>query len=218
MPATRRERRRAETTAEIKTVALKHLVEDGVDAVSLRAVARELGMASGSAYTYFPTREALLATLAADLRADLAHTLEAARATADTPAAQLIAHGLAYRDWALAHPHEFRLVFSAAAQHADTADYDLCLGLVSLATQARLPQTIHPYDWSEMNQSFAALARTRFPDLQPATLALALRIWGRMHGLVTLELDGILAPQIADPAALYRDELTDLAASLGAPA
>lgn len=215
-PATRRERRRAETTAEIKDTALRHLVAEGVDAVSLRAIARELGMASGSAYTYFATREALLAALAVELRAELSRELAAARAAAATPGAQVIAHGLAYRAWALAHPHEFRLVFSAAAQHVDaTGDYELCLGLVGLAASAQVDGSGHTYTWAEMDPAFTAVARERFPELEPATLAVALRIWGRMHGLVILELDGVLGTQITDPAALYLDELRALVASLG---
>lgn len=215
-PATRRDRRRAETTAELKDAALRQLTTEGVDSVSLRAIARDLGMASGSAYSYFDTREALLAALAVDLRGELARTLATARTTATTPAGQALAHGIAYRDWALAHPHEFRLIFSAAAQHLDaTGDYELCLGLVELATAADLPEPKTRYRWADMNESFAAVARTRFPELTPATLALALRIWGRMHGLVTLEIDGVLGPQIAAPATLYSEELESLVADLG---
>lgn len=215
-PATRRDRRRIETIAEIKATALRYLIADGVEAVSLRAIARDLGMASGSAYNYFDTREALLAALAVDQRAELARGLADARATATDAHGQLLAHGSAYREWALAHPNEFRLIFSAAAQHATaTGDYDLCLGLVGLASAAEPTKSSHGYEWSDMNAEFAAIARERFPELTPATLALALRIWGRMHGLVTLEIDGVLRPQISDPAALYREELEALSASLG---
>lgn len=213
-PATRRDQRRADTTAEIKAIAHRVLTAEGVEAISLRAIARELGMASGSAYTYFDTREALLAALAADLRTDLAQALADARRTADSPGTRLIAHGLAYRAWALAWPHEFRLVFSAAARHYSTGDYELCLGLVELAA-AKTSGTGRAYTWSQMNDAFAEVARTRFPDAEPATLALALRIWGRMHGLVTLEIDGVLGPEIGAPESLYRDELDDLVSALG---
>ncbi|QLY31725.1 WHG domain-containing protein [Nocardia huaxiensis] len=214
-PATRRELRRAETIAEMKSIARATLAEEGVEAVSLRAIARELGMASGNAYSYFATREALLAALAVDIRGELARTLEQARAAANTPAGQVISHGRAYREWALKHPHEFRLVFSRAGQHTtDQADYELCLGIVGLAAQSAQSGPVRDYTWADMNESFVAIARDRFPGLTPATLALGLRIWGRMHGLVTLEIDGVLGPQIADPAALYDDELESLATAL----
>ncbi|MGY1900238.1 TetR-like C-terminal domain-containing protein [Nocardia gipuzkoensis] len=46
-------------------------------------------------------------------------------------------------------------------------------------------------------------------------LALALRMWGRMHGLIALEVYGHLRPQTTDPAKLFRAELRDLVRSLG---
>ncbi|MFD9879955.1 TetR/AcrR family transcriptional regulator [Streptomyces alboflavus] len=229
MPAaSRRERHRAQTTAEIKATALKHLVEEGAEAVALRGIARDMGMAPGTFYSYFDTREALLAALATDAYRDLAAHLRAAREAhpATDPAARALAHGLAYRAWALAHPQEFRLLFSGRAQapRADTAEsaeaeYELCLGIVEIATTARPVGgeggAGSSYAWGDFDPAFTAVARAAFPDLTPAVLALSLRVWGRMHGLVTLEIDGLLRPQIDDPAVLYGDELRDLVRGLG---
>lgn len=222
--ASRRERHRAQTTAEIKATARKRLVEEGADAVVLRGIARDMGMAPGTFYSYFDTREALLAALAADAYRDLAAHLREAREAhpAADPAARALAHGLAYRAWALAHPQEFRLLFSgrAAAPRADTADsteaeYELCLGIVEIATTARASASGSTYTWDDFDPGFTAVARTAFPALTPAALALSLRVWGRMHGLVTLEIDGLLRPQVDDPDGLYRDELADLVRGLG---
>jgi hypothetical protein len=60
-----------------------------------------------------------------------------------------------------------------------------------------------------------AEVRRDFPDLPPAAVALALRMWGRMHGLVALEVYGHLRGQTTDPAKLYEAELSDLVRSLG---
>ncbi|WP_405659241.1 TetR/AcrR family transcriptional regulator [Streptomyces sp. RK9] len=225
MPAaSRRERHRAQTTAEIKATALKHLVEEGAEAVALRGIARDMGMAPGTFYSYFDTREALLAALATDAYRDLAAHLRTAREAhpATDPAARALAHGLAYRAWALAHPQEFRLLFSgrARAPRADTAEsaeaeYELCLGIVEVATTARPAGGGSAYAWGDFDPAFTAVARAAFPGLTPAVLALSLRVWGRMHGLVTLEIDGLLRPQIDDPAVLYGDELRDLVRGLG---
>lgn len=57
--------------------------------------------------------------------------------------------------------------------------------------------------------------RQDFPELPPEALALTLRVWGCMHGLLALEIYGYLRPLIHDPATVYRDELRDLIASLG---
>ncbi|EPH40366.1 TetR/AcrR family transcriptional regulator [Streptomyces aurantiacus] len=225
MPAaSRRERHRAQTTAEIKATALKHLVEEGAEAVALRGIARDMGMAPGTFYSYFDTREALLAALAADAYRDLAAHLREARESHPRAeqGARALAHGLAYRAWALAHPQEFRLLFSGRGQtpRADTADsteaeYELCLGIVEIAATAQVADTGSPYTWTDFDPAFTAVARAAFPALTPATLALSLRVWGRMHGLVTLEIDGLLRPQIDDPDRLYRDELADLVRALG---
>lgn len=59
--------------------------------------------------------------------------------------------------------------------------------------------------------------RDAFPDLPPAALALALRLWGRMHGLLALEVYGHLGPQAHRPGDLYRAEMRDLIRSLALP-
>src|SRR5487761_1561765 len=64
--ATARERARAELTREIKEEARRQLVAAGADGLSLRAVARELGMASSALYRYFPSRDDLLTALIID--------------------------------------------------------------------------------------------------------------------------------------------------------
>jgi len=71
------------------------------------------------------------------------------------------------------------------------------------------------YTWSDFVPGFAAVIRASFPDLPPAAVALAMRVWGRMHGLVALEVYGHLQPQVRDPARLYRAELLDLTRTLG---
>ena len=63
---TARERARAELTQEIKDEARRQLASSGADALSLRAVARELGMVSSALYRYFPSRDDLLTALIMD--------------------------------------------------------------------------------------------------------------------------------------------------------
>ena len=77
-PATARARARAELTAEIKATARRQLAEVGAPALSLRAVARELGMASSAVYRYFESRDALLTALIVDAFDAVGQTAEAA--------------------------------------------------------------------------------------------------------------------------------------------
>ncbi|MGN9808490.1 TetR/AcrR family transcriptional regulator [Micromonospora sp. BQ11] len=110
----RRERLRTATVAEIKGGARRLLVDGGVEAVSLRAIARDMGMTAPAIYRYFPSLEALVGALAGDLYEELTALLETARDDAgDDEVAQLLAMARAFRAWSVGHPAEFGLIFGA---------------------------------------------------------------------------------------------------------
>ena len=115
LPAGARARARAEITREIAAVARRHLAESGAAALSLRAVARELGMASSAVYRYFPSRDELLTHLIVDaFDAVGAAVEEAARSRPPRDvAARWSACCTAVRRWAREHPHEFFLVYGS---------------------------------------------------------------------------------------------------------
>jgi AcrR family transcriptional regulator len=112
---TARQRARAELTSEIKAEARRQVAEAGAQRLSLRAVARELGMASSALYRYFPSRDDLLTVLIIDAYDALGESAE--RATAAAAGAGADARGqwraccTAVRAWALAHPHEYALIY-----------------------------------------------------------------------------------------------------------
>jgi AcrR family transcriptional regulator len=112
---TARERARAELTQEIKQEARRQLAAHGAQGLSLRAVARELGMVSSALYRYFPSRDELLTALIIDAYDALGAAAEAA--SAGRPAADVrgrwAAACHAVRDWALAHPHEYALIYGS---------------------------------------------------------------------------------------------------------
>ncbi|GDY78866.1 hypothetical protein SAV31267_083510 [Streptomyces avermitilis] len=109
----RRERLRAETTAEIKRVALELMATGGPDAITLRAIAREMGMTANAIYGYFATRDDLVTTLINDVYTSLVDTVDTAweTAPAQDPAARIQAWACAFRGWALAGPEGFRLIY-----------------------------------------------------------------------------------------------------------
>lgn len=110
-----RARVRAELTREIAEVARRHLASDGAAALSLRAVARELGMASSAVYRYFPSRDDLLTALIVDAYDALGEAAEQADAAVprEDVAARWRAVCGAVRMWALTHPHEYALVYGS---------------------------------------------------------------------------------------------------------
>lgn len=112
---TARERARAELTAEIKAEARRQLAIHGAQQLSLRAVARELGMASSAIYRYFPSRDELLTVLIIDAYDSLGASAKAAER--ELPRGDIRgrwrATCRAVRNWALAHPHEYALIYGS---------------------------------------------------------------------------------------------------------
>src|SRR5262245_64199601 len=110
---TARDRARMELTEEIKRVGRRHLTEHGAAGLSLRAVAREVGMVSSAVYRYFPSRDDLLTALIVDAYQALGDA--ATSAERHVPRHDLIGRWMAtaraVRWWALEHPHEYALIF-----------------------------------------------------------------------------------------------------------
>src|ERR1700722_16859187 len=136
----RSDRVRAATTQEILQTARRLLVDEGPDAISLRAIAREMGMTAPALYRYFGSHEDLLASVVGDIFGDLAdHVRDAIHTAADPDGAdlspadlmtvKLIAGCRAFREWAIEHVPEFGMVFGSRVPgidiellHADHGD------------------------------------------------------------------------------------------------
>jgi AcrR family transcriptional regulator len=118
--ATARERARAELSREIKEEARRQLAASGAGGLSLRAVARELGMVSSALYRYYPSRDDLLTALIIDAYNALGAAAEGAIAAGQGAVAQKVpardrwtAACHAVRGWALANPHEYALIYGS---------------------------------------------------------------------------------------------------------
>ncbi|NUP04186.1 MAG: TetR/AcrR family transcriptional regulator [Nonomuraea sp.] len=226
----RRDRLRAQTSAEIKTIALDLMAAGGPDAITLRAIAREMGMTAGAIYSYYATRDDLITTLIGDVYTSLVEAAEAARDAVPEadPGGRILAWARTVREWALANPEGFRLIYGDPVPGyqppeggpGKEAEQRACTGLTGLVVAAwpeAEPLQPEPgrYAWDDFDAGLAAHVQAEFPGLPPAAVALALRVWGRMHGLVALEVYGHLRTLTREPAAVYRDEMIDLVKSLG---
>jgi AcrR family transcriptional regulator len=224
----RRERLRAETTAEIKTVALALMASHGPDAITLRAIARAMGMTANAIYGYFRTRDDLVTALINDVSTALADDVETAwtATSAEAPAVRLRAWANAFRDWSLTNPQGFRLIFGDPIPGYETppggpapeATRRICTGLIALADLV-WPHVSHlhggsSFEWSDFDPGLRAEAQHAFPDLPPAGVAHALQIRGRLHGLVSLEIYGHTSTQMLRPDKLYAEELAQLTSVL----
>ncbi len=104
--------------AQIIEVGRRHLVTDGAAGLSLRAVARELGMVSSAVYRYVASRDDLLTLLLVDAYGELADAVDAAGATADAAgggswAERVVAMAHAARAWAVDQPARWALLYGS---------------------------------------------------------------------------------------------------------
>jgi AcrR family transcriptional regulator len=228
-PPTRRERLRVQTLGEIKTHALEQISQEGAEGLSLSAIARSMGMSGPALYRYFASRDELLAALVADSYAQLADTLEAAvqRARRRAPAARFRALAAAYRSWALEHPHRYRLVFAttygsgllAPDQTIPPAQRNMHLILEALAALDP-PVGTGAGEAGALDAQLERWARSRSVDgdLPPALLELGVLTWTRLHGILSLEIEGVFASMGIDPALLFAAEVDHLIDQRGAQA
>ncbi len=201
----------------------------GPGAITLRAIAREMGMTPNAIYGYFATRDDLVTALIADVYTALADAVGAAwtASAEDEPAARVLAWATAFRAWALDNPEGFKLIYgdpvpgyvAPEGGAAPDAARRVCVGIAALAAaagdRAGSPAPGPAFTWDDFDPGLLAKVRSAFPDLPPSGVALALRIWGHLHGLVTLEVHGHLRAQTLAPGKLFRSELAQLIRSLG---
>jgi AcrR family transcriptional regulator len=215
----RRERLRSEARAEAKSLALQQLVEAGPSALSLNAIARQMGLTGPALYRYFADRDALLAELVVDAYEDLAAAMSAAAdEQAHSPASRFRAFTSAYRTWAIAQPHRYRLLFGAPvpgfAAHskrivaASRLAMDTLLAILA-DLEERKPAEARAAVGLDA-QLLAWAGRHGDAVFAPATLRRAVVVWSRLHGLISLEIGGNFASMGIDAARLFEAEVDEL--------
>lgn len=225
---TRRERVRAETAGEILDAARAQLRESGAAQLSLRAVAGALGMSPAGLYRYYDSREGLLTALITDGFTELAAAVDRARAAADGQDLRdvLVAAVLAFREWAIAQPHEFGLLYGdpipgyAAPEGGPTSVASRRVGaaLVPPLVEAwRAGRLRVPGIAGKPDAAARRWASAIDPDLPPEVGAVILGVWTRLHGLVVLEVFGHLRWLGADTGPLARAQLYALVDDVVSP-
>ncbi len=199
---TARERARAELTREIKEEARRQLAAHGAQGLSLRSVARELGMVSSALYRYFASRDELLTVLIIDAYDALGEAAE--RAVSGLPAADVRgrwrAACAAIRNWALANPHEYALIYGSPvpgyrAPQATVASAirasQVLGGIVADATAGSDPPRppAEPLPPALVGQT-AIVAGAIAPDVDGGVIARALIAWTQLFGMISFELFG----------------------------
>jgi len=206
----------------IKETAWKQIAEFGAPALSLRAIARELKITAPAIYNYFPDRDAVVTALIIDAFTSFGDSQLAARdgLPENNPDGRLKAIGLAYRNWALAHPQRYQLIFGTPIP-GYAAPFDqvfpssarslsaLVSVVESLRVSGKLNIDIFPKIKAEYKVSFE-MWKTHGGEADVLSLSVAMLIWARVHGIVSLEIGGNLPPFGAKGDALYLYELDSI--------
>jgi AcrR family transcriptional regulator len=224
---TLRARVRAEMIEEIKTTARRHLAVDGAN-LSLRAVARDLGMVSSAVYRYFASRDELLTALILDAYNSLgaaAEQAEGALARSDL-LGRWLATCRGVRDWARANPHEYALIYGspvpgyAAPQDTIAPASRVPLLLLAILRDGHERGRVR----AERGERIPRAVRTELAQLgrQPglgglpeAVLARGITAWVHLFGLLSFELFGRLDGVIDDLDAYLDYEMGTLARRAG---
>lgn len=228
---TARERARAELTLEIKKEARRQLGASGPAGLSLRAVARELGMVSSALYRYFPSRDELLTALIVD-------AYDALGERAETAARELPHDGFrarwravceAVRVWAVENPHEYALVYGSPVPGYQAPD-------ATIGSAARVPAALFgivrdaweagaldlPRDAAALppplDAQAALVADAIAPGVPRPVVLRAAVAWTQLGGMISFELFGHLARTLDPADAFFSYAVDRMADFLGLPA
>ncbi|GAA3392061.1 TetR/AcrR family transcriptional regulator [Cryptosporangium minutisporangium] len=227
-PLTRRERLRAETVQEIQSTARRMLVSEGYDGLSLRAIARAMGMSAPALYRYYASREELIAALVTALKVEMTETLLRARdAQPDLPH-RMLETCREFRRWAVEHPAEFTLVFTASAigldrrpSPADDAGEQFGQVFAELITELYLTRPFPIPADDEIDEPLRVQLQEWCDDFpQPLPLGVSqvfLSCWIRLYGTVSMEVFRQLEFALTDANPMFEAELHGLAQTLGVP-
>ena len=231
----RRDRVRAATTAEIKQTARRILVSEGPDAVSLRAIAREMGMTAPALYRYFSSHEELVKHVIADIFTELAGDIRSAITAADAESggsmvAKVYAACWEFRRWSLSHTREFGLIFATplpglhVQQDEITSEGGGQFGNTFFLLMLELWRK-QPFDVPGDDQIDPGLLEQlkRYREglgelaagLPFGLLLVFLRCWVRLYGIVSLEVFGHLSFALDDGRPMFELMLSEMAPMVG---
>ena len=225
-----RRQARDELTRRIVETARAQLATVGAASLSLRAVARELGMVSSAVYRYVPSRDDLLTLLIVEAYDALGAAAERSEAKVDRAdlAGRLRAVCFGVRRWAIRHPHEYGLIYGAPvpgyAAPADTIGPASRVGvllvglLVDGVDGGRFPRR-DPEVGGAVHRAIAPIRPFIPPQVPDDLVVRGLMAWTYLFGAVSFDLFGHRHNVVADPAGLreafFEEEIARIAAFVG---
>lgn len=206
---------------EITDIARTHLAREGASGLSLRAVAREMGMVSSAIHRYFPTKDDLLTALIIDGYTALGDAAENSQTGVEDPAGRWLALCHAVRDFALARPHEYALLYGSPVPGyrapADTvvpaARTILVFGRL-MADARPTPPPLAPDVPAVIGPDVEAV-RSVMPGTSDDAVTRALTAWTALFGAVSFEVFGQFDNTITHRREFFDHGMRSLARYLG---
>jgi AcrR family transcriptional regulator len=205
--------------AAIVETAWRQIAESGAAALSLRAIARELNITAPAIYNYYPDRDALVTALIIDAYTSFGDAQYAARDSVpvDDLSERLRATGRAYRQWAITYPERYQLIFGTPIPgyvapfeqtfpSAARAFGAIVSVVEAIRAAGRLKSDAFPQVTPGHDEAFG-MWKNYGGEADILSLSIAVLIWARVHGLVSLEIAGNIPPFGADGDALYAYEM-----------
>jgi AcrR family transcriptional regulator len=229
MALSRRERRHEQTRQEIKQIAHQQMAQQGTASLSLRGIAASMGMSAPSLYNYYTNRDDLVTDLLVESYTHQAEALEQASAScqAQEVIACLLTTVLAYRQWAVEHPHEFALIAgSPIPGYMAPVERTLPLArrsvqvLLDLLQRAWDEHLLHPQSQSPdlaadaFNEAFISWCYEHGYAL--SVVIVFLELYAFLQGMIALEVFGHLPFLLNDSVAFYRQAILTRFGSLTA--
>ena len=227
-PHTPRARAREAMLAEIKQQALAQLATEGPAELSLRAIARELGMVSSGLYRYYASRDELLTQLIIDSYSELAGKLEQAdqSLSARQYRRRWLARCAALRDWSRSQPHRFQLIYGSpvpgysAPEDTVAPAMAVIVAILQPVDDAADAGALAPQPAPRskvLRNQLSAVADGLELHLDPGALTRAVGGFAHLIGLLTLELGGHFVGGFEPADALFADQVSTLGVQLGLP-
>jgi AcrR family transcriptional regulator len=203
---------------QIKDMAWQQMRDVAAAELSLRAIARALSLSAPAIYHHYADRDALVTALIMDAYTSLGDHQMAARetVTADDLQRRLRVTITAYRAWAIEMPQRYQLIFGtpipgyhAPAEIQQVAGRSL-RALVSIIDQLSATHMLNTVGLPIVTPAAAPMFdewRQKTEASSAAALTVAIMIWGRVHGLVSLELAGSIPPHGRENDGLFTYEL-----------
>jgi AcrR family transcriptional regulator len=221
-----RARVRAEMTDEIKAVARRHLAADGAN-LSLRAVARDMGMVSSALYRYFASRDDLLTALIVDAYDAIGEAAERAEAAVDRDdlLGRWLAACRAARQWALEKPYEYALIYGSPvpgyrapeATIPPASRIPLLIGTIlsdGFAAGKLAGESGEPVP-EQVRSDLAPIAGQVSPGAPASLLARGMTAWIQLFGAISFELFGQFNNVIEDRDAFFAYQMRAVAGMVG---